>query len=440
MDLFLFLSSEISTLYDARTSKEDIRLVFREFIQIVNSSCGVVVLRNEFNEFEETASEGYDEDGFFYDFLTRGKGYFEKMESANRPIVFLSENFQLSRPESVCALVSRIYKNSMQGFILIELNSKENLKLISWNLAFLAEKLASIFSHEKPRLPEKKISTTTGDDSKSKMLTYLIKEKETLTSNDQIISLIGEDPSSLKEAAKCIGISHFNQDLMFLNSVPEHPAKLEKMILDWKKSDEHSFIIFENVSTWTLAQQKLIFDLINDMTYKLSMVFIIHSEPKDTETYKPFWDKISEKRIRISSLNEMDSDQLQSFLIFNFEITKKGAYRKNLQIDEKSLSVLSDVCSKMSFSEMRALLENLVSSATETNIDSDLIRKYSRKNLSYHDEASLDLRKSVEALEKQKILLATRLFSGNQVRIAKALGISRGSLQYKMKTLGLTDG
>ncbi|HMY65264.1 MAG TPA: helix-turn-helix domain-containing protein [Leptospiraceae bacterium] len=439
MDLFSFLSSEISKLSDVQTDKENIRTIFREFIQLVNSSCGVVVLRNENNEFEETASEGYGEDGFFYDFLIRGKGYFEKMESANRPIVFLSENFQLSRSDSACALVSRIYKKSMQGFILIELNSTENLKLISWSLAFLAEKLASIFSLDKSEFREPKVFTEHIDNSNQIMLSYLLKENEDLNSQN-IFSLIGEDPSSLKEAAKCIGISHYNQDLMFMNSLPEHPAKLEKMILDWKKTDDQAFIVFENAGSWTLSQQKLIFDLIMDRTYNLSMVFIIHSEQKDSEGYKPFWDKIQEKQIRVLSLNEMSTNQLRAFLIFNFEITKKTSYRKKLQMDDKSLIVLSEVCSKLSFSEMRALLENLVNSASEMNIDSELIKKYSRKNLSYYDEASLDLRKSVEALEKQKILLATRLFSGNQVRIAKALGISRGSLQYKMKTLGLTDG
>ncbi len=440
MDLFSFLISENSKLSNAQIDRENIKLVFKEFVQLVNSSCGVVVLRNESNEYEETATEGYEEDGFFYDFLTRGKGYFEKMESANRPIVFLSENFQLSRSDSACALVSRIYKKSMLGFILIELNSKENLKLISWNLAFLSEKLASSFTSEKDESFSEKSMNVNEDDSTAKMLNYLLMPNVELSSSDKIISLIGHDSSSMKEAAKCIGISCFNQDLMFMNSLPEHPAKLEKMILDWKRTDDQTFIVFENVSSWNLSQQKMIFDLMVDRTYDLSMAFIVNSQVNDLDAYKPFWDKITEKQIRILSLNDMSLEQLRAFLIFNLEITKKSSYRKKLQVDEKSLAVLSEVCSKLSFSEMRALLENLVNSASEMNIDSEQIKKFSRKNLSYHDEASLDLRKSVEALEKQKILLATRLFSGNQVRIAKALGISRGSLQYKMKTLGLADG
>jgi DNA-binding NtrC family response regulator len=53
------------------------------------------------------------------------------------------------------------------------------------------------------------------------------------------------------------------------------------------------------------------------------------------------------------------------------------------------------------------------------------------------DSDDLDLPKCVEALERQKILLAEKIFAGNQLRMAKALKISRGALQYKMKNLGL---
>ena len=59
------------------------------------------------------------------------------------------------------------------------------------------------------------------------------------------------------------------------------------------------------------------------------------------------------------------------------------------------------------------------------------------KNLLLIDDEDLDLRRSVEFLEKQKVLHAMKLFSGTQMRMSKALGISRGSLQYKMKHMGL---
>ena len=48
------------------------------------------------------------------------------------------------------------------------------------------------------------------------------------------------------------------------------------------------------------------------------------------------------------------------------------------------------------------------------------------------DWDDLNLRKHSEALEKMILLRAYSLHSGNQVQMARALGISRGSLQYKM--------
>jgi DNA-binding protein Fis len=55
-------------------------------------------------------------------------------------------------------------------------------------------------------------------------------------------------------------------------------------------------------------------------------------------------------------------------------------------------------------------------------------------------EMDLDLRKGVHELEREKIETANRIFEGNQVRMAKALGISRGSLQYRLKQMELNNG
>ena len=48
------------------------------------------------------------------------------------------------------------------------------------------------------------------------------------------------------------------------------------------------------------------------------------------------------------------------------------------------------------------------------------------------DWDNLNLRRHSEAVEKMLLLRAYALHSGNQVQMARALGISRGSLQYKM--------
>ncbi|MBL8018184.1 MAG: hypothetical protein JNM27_00845 [Leptospirales bacterium] len=53
------------------------------------------------------------------------------------------------------------------------------------------------------------------------------------------------------------------------------------------------------------------------------------------------------------------------------------------------------------------------------------------------DTDDLNLRRRSRDLEKQILLKAYALHSGNQVQMARALGISRGSLQYKMAKYGL---
>lgn len=55
------------------------------------------------------------------------------------------------------------------------------------------------------------------------------------------------------------------------------------------------------------------------------------------------------------------------------------------------------------------------------------------------DADSLNLRRQVKELERSLFLRAYALHGGNQVQMARALGISRGSLQYRLRQLGLSE-
>lgn len=58
----------------------------------------------------------------------------------------------------------------------------------------------------------------------------------------------------------------------------------------------------------------------------------------------------------------------------------------------------------------------------------------------YRTEANdLDLREQTEDLERKLLLKAYSLHGGNQVHMARSLGISRGSLQYRWVRLGLQE-
>jgi len=55
------------------------------------------------------------------------------------------------------------------------------------------------------------------------------------------------------------------------------------------------------------------------------------------------------------------------------------------------------------------------------------------------EEDALNLRRRTEDLERKLILQAHAIHGGNQVHMARALGISRGSLQYRWGRLGLQE-
>ena len=70
--------------------------------------------------------------------------------------------------------------------------------------------------------------------------------------------------------------------------------------------------------------------------------------------------------------------------------------------------------------------------------DDGILRIKELRHPGMDDESlGLNLRKRTESLEKELILQSYSVHGGNQVHMARALGISRGSLQYKMNKYGL---
>ena len=81
--------------------------------------------------------------------------------------------------------------------------------------------------------------------------------------------------------------------------------------------------------------------------------------------------------------------------------------------------------------ELKSTLESAFHLSKDKVIDIDDLR-FIRDGANLH-VGSLDLRRSLKQLEKKIILQAYSLHAGNQVQMARALGISRGSLQYKLQ-------
>ncbi|PKA18517.1 helix-turn-helix domain-containing protein, partial [Leptospira haakeii] len=111
--------------------------------------------------------------------------------------------------------------------------------------------------------------------------------------------------------------------------------------------------------------------------------------------------------------------------------------RPDLALSEDAIESLVESSSCQNLEDLRNAIEEAVLNSGSGEIRNSDLKKEGPKGISLPDPEDLDLRKAVEAVERQKILLADKLFGGNQIRMAKALGISRGSLQYKLKNLGL---
>lgn len=61
--------------------EEEIREAFPLIARLSGSNCGVLILKSKTSDsFMEYASFGYGEEGFFYNFMARGKGFLKKFQ------------------------------------------------------------------------------------------------------------------------------------------------------------------------------------------------------------------------------------------------------------------------------------------------------------------------------------------------------------------------
>ncbi|MGQ2869886.1 helix-turn-helix domain-containing protein, partial [Leptospira santarosai] len=156
---------------------------------------------------------------------------------------------------------------------------------------------------------------------------------------------------------------------------------------------------------------------------------------ESTEIFRPFRELLLQRTITIPSLDEFSSSQKKTFVKLILEELKESMGREDLRLSEENLHKVLKMNFDKNLSGLRNLLEESILSSSGSEIEI-LDRKKSRDRiLTIPDSEDLDLRRAVEAVERQKILLAQKLFGGNQIRMARALGISRGSLQYKLKQL-----
>ena len=419
--------------------------IFGGLVQILEASCGILVLSESKDSFIEVASYGYETD-FYYPFLARGNGQFELIRNSKDPVLFSSKSFPLYRKESHVGFGVGIFlKKEILGFLFLEF-SKEVNNLQKSFLHLLAEKFAILHATKlgllsNSELSPKKIQTEVTINHH--LFDYILEGSTGFTNSlkaNRFMNIQGSGGAGKKSLVKYI---HKKLDLqgklIYLNSLPEQIVKLEKSIQEWIILAGNGILVIENVSSLTMGQQRVFFEFIKEPVLEPRIIFL-DDHSKHKEEYHPFWTLLSQHTTVLPNLLTLNKEKLKTVIDLLFKHLRQINHRPDMTLAEDTYEYLFNYPYKENLRDLRNLLEQAIMGSKENIIEKEFYLKFNKskiKSLDFQNEEDLDLRKSVQALERQKILLASKIFSGNQIRMAKALGVSRGSLQYKMKQLEL---
>ncbi|MEM7179521.1 MAG: helix-turn-helix domain-containing protein [Spirochaetota bacterium] len=422
------------------------------FAQVVHSlqgNCGVLVLSSVQPEegFWEVASVGYEEEGFFYSFMVSDSDAFAKVKASEHPVVYLKRDVQLYHPDSNLAVVSRISKGTrMLGFLLVEF-AGEWQELPTTLLGLFATRLATLYQNKvMPVFERPQHSPANSLGSVMQLLVesfpgFLQMVEQNIVKTAVLIR--GKRGVGKKSLARFLHKKlALEGDIIILNTIPEQLVKLERALRDWCEMVGNGVIVFENSEAWSLAQQRFFYEYVWRQK-QVRFYFLQRDALPQVEFYAPLYKKLEAAAITVPSLNSLETALLQQVIVELAKEVFAANGKAKFRIETDAVAILASHYYKENLIELRSILEHSVLHATQGSLKAEglVIENDSHlKSLGVSDAEDLDLRKSVESLERQKIMLANKLFAGNQVRMAKALGISRGSLQYKMKQMELQNG
>ncbi|PJZ44203.1 helix-turn-helix domain-containing protein [Leptospira brenneri] len=401
-------------------------------------SAGVVVLKAEGEDsFYESASFGYGEDGFYYSFLNRGSLHWEELMHSPEPVFFTGAEFELFGKKTNAAAIRISSGRGAVGFLLVELEESLTIPAGIF-LSLFAEKIGNAWGRTRTGLnvPEASRDENSHSLYRKEIPNLDLAQQEFV--KQKILTILGPPGSGKKTLAKWIHQSQFpGAPFLVVESLPEHFGKLEKALSAWGAELEQGSLVLAGIQTLNLGQQQILSDWWSKSGYSGSL-FLLGSEETNQEILPEFERFLRKNSLVLPSLRFLSKVKLQSLVQVIFEELSGSQNRSGLQLADQSLQELVSRPYAENFADLRnAILTGILTCRTSRVEPADLEPGKSKMDLEIPDAEDLDLRRGTEALERQKILLAMRIFSGNQIRMAKALGISRGSLQYKMKQLGL---
>jgi len=233
-----------------------------------------------------------------------------------------------------------------------------------------------------------------------------------LSERVQSSELYGEDPGERFKKKDTIPIMELNLSALVIVEVANLSKKIQKRVGEELKKENSKWKNFFCLFTSNYDVQKMV----------------------EFEKFDPqLWEVIKNNRILLPPLRKVPKNQL-------IEEVKKYIdkliinYRKKVILSDATVEKIKNYSWPGNLEELYQTIETAFILSREGIIqESDLLiglwKDYEKKDL--------NLRKNIENLEKAYILKAYRLLGGNQVHMANVLGISRGSLQYKLQKYGI---
>ncbi|WP_010410003.1 helix-turn-helix domain-containing protein [Leptospira inadai] len=445
-----FMEPGIQEIFYGRPAAADLRLLlplaFPILLKAIGSSAGLVTLpvEGEQEALEEVASWGYPEEGYFYSFLAKGSEARKKLESVSPFYLPKSAMAEFFLPESSGGLLGGILvQGKVQGFLLLEMEKSPS----EWQSLFLAlfcQKLAWILEGA-PSVSVIAKNEAGSEDRKDQLGQILFRLSESGNSVWElyrklgILKIRGPKGSGKKTLAKWVHRRESaGSGLLVIGVLPEHGGKLEKSLEEWEAMAQGGTLIFERIQEYSALQQKLLYEYAtSERSRRPRLIFLENSETSPAEELVFFRALLESNSLEIPAWKTWPTADRRIAVSLIFEEVREAQGRFDLSLSEEAARSLAISELDRNLEDLRNSIEEGVLHSSGREIREFAIQSERPQGVSMPDADDLDLRKAVEALERQKILLAYKLFGGNQIRMSKALGISRGSLQYKLKNLGL---
>lgn len=343
-----------------------------------------------------------------YEFLYQGNQFIVILDSLKNPnyCIYIKINESLlDFPKEIFYL---IFCQEMEKFLIIEANLPRWYREILWehipkkSPLFIISEIGSLEKNFIDSFLAIKLGSL--DD-------WFFFESFNLTEKIQQFELFGDDPGERFKQENTIPI--FNLDLKAL--------------------------VFYEVTNLSLKIQRRVGEYIKKNQDFFNKVFCIFTSNYDIEKmlehnqFDPFlWELIHQNKIVLPPLRKVGELLMEEANRYLDYLSKK--FRKKVEFTKEAVEKVLQYDWPGNLEEFYQTLETAFILSKDGKIEANdllfgLWKDYEKKDL--------NLRKNIENLEKSFILQAYRLLGGNQVHMAQVLGISRGSLQYKIQKYGI---